>query len=74
MIMSGDSSRIAEMINSLALDVRSLLKQAVEIAWYSRGSIQYETALAMSPLERDIAIEFVNNRLELQKKSPNPVY
>lgn len=74
MIMSGDSSRIAEMINSLALDVRSLLKQAIEIAWYSRGSIQYETALAMSPLERDIAIEFVNNRLELQKKSPNPVY
>ena len=73
MIMSGDSSRIAEMINSLALDVRSLLKQAIEIAWYSRGSIQYETALAMSPLERDIAIEFVNNRLELQKKSPNPV-
>ena len=74
MIMSGDSSRITEMINSLALDVRSLLKQAIEIAWYSRGSIQYETALAMSPLERDMAIEFVNNRLELQKKSPNPVY
>lgn len=62
------------MIDSLAHDTRTLLKQAVEIAWYSRGSIQYETALAMSPLERDIAIEFVNNRLEMQKKSMNPVY
>ena len=74
MIMSGDSSRIAEMIDGMAKDVRNLLKQAVEIAWFSRGSIQYETALAMSPLERDITIEFVNNRLENQKKSMNPVY
>jgi len=62
------------MIDGMAKDVRSLLKQAVEIAWYSRGSIQYETALAMSPLERDITIEFVNNRLDGQKKSMNPVY
>ena len=74
MIMSGDSSRIAEMIDGMGKDVRNLLKQAVEIAWFSRGSIQYETALAMSPLERDITIEFVNNRLENQKKSMNPVY
>lgn len=62
------------MINSMAMDVRNLLKQAVEVAWYSRGSIQYETALSMSPLERDIVIQFVNDRLENQKKSPNPVY
>jgi len=74
MIMSGDTSRIAEMINSMATDVRNLLKQAFEIAWYSRGSIQYETALGMSPLERDIAITFVNDRLEMQKKNPHPVY
>lgn len=62
------------MINALAVDTRNLLKQAVEIAWYSRGSIQYGTALNMSPLERDIAIQFVNDRLEAQKKNPNPVY
>jgi len=74
MIMSGDSSRIAEMIDGMAKDVRNLLKQAIEISWYSRGSIQYDTALAMSPLERDIAIEFVNIRLEGQKKNMNPVY
>jgi hypothetical protein len=74
MIMSGDSSRISEMINSLGLDVRNLLKQAVQLAWFSRGSIQYGTALGMSPLERDIAIEFVNQNIEDQKKNPNPVY
>lgn len=74
MIMSGDSIRISEMINSLGRDTRSLIKQAVEIAWFSRGSIQYGAALGMCPLERDIAIEFVNERLEAQKKNPHPVY
>lgn len=62
------------MINALGTDVRNLLKQAIDIAWYSRGSIQYEAALGMSPLERDIAIELVNGRLEAQKKSPHPIY
>ncbi len=62
------------MINSLALDTRNLLKQAISIAWFSRGSIQYETALRMSPLERDLAIEFVTERLESQKKNTYPVY
>lgn len=62
------------MINALGTDVRNLLKQAIEIAWFSRGSIQYETALRMSPLERDLTFEFVNNRIESQKKSPYPIY
>lgn len=62
------------MVNSMALEVRALIEQAIEVAWFSRGSIQYETALSMSPLERDLVIEFVNKRLEAQKKNPNPVY
>lgn len=62
------------MINALGTDTRNLLRQAIEISWYSRGSIQYGTALGMSPLERDIAIQFVNDRLEAQKKNPHPVY
>jgi hypothetical protein len=74
MIISGDSSRISEMINSMALDVRNLLKAAVEIAYFSRGSIQYERVLMMSPLERDIATEFINKRLEAASKSMFPVY
>jgi hypothetical protein len=74
MIISGDTSRIAEMINSMALDVRSLLKIAIEVAYFSRGSIPYNDVLRMSPLERDLAIDFINKRLESQAKSPFPVY
>lgn len=74
MIMSGDSVRISEMINILGKDTRNLIKQALDIAWFSRGSIQYHSALLMCPLERDIAVQLVNERLDAQKKNPHPVY
>jgi hypothetical protein len=74
MIISGESSRIAEMINSMGIEVRNLLKAAVEIAYFSRGSIQYEQVLQMTPLERDITVEFINKRLELASKMPFPVF
>ena len=62
------------MINSLAWDVKNLLKSAVEISYFSRGAIQYERVLLMTPLERDIAIEFINKRLENAGKMMYPVY
>lgn len=74
MIMSGDGSRIAEMINSLALDTRNLLKAAFEISYFGRGAWPYESVLQMSPLERDLAVELINKRLEAASKSPYPVY
>jgi hypothetical protein len=62
------------MITEMAIDVRNLLSQAVEIAWFSRGSIQYHYALLMTPLERDVAIQFYTKRIESQKQSAHPVY
>lgn len=74
MIISGDNSRVSEIINSMAVEVRNLLKSAVEIAYFSRGAIPYEAVLKMSALERDITVEFINKRLEIASKSPFPVY
>lgn len=74
MIISGEPSRIAEMINTMGIDVRNLLKSAVEIAYFSRGAIQYEAVLRMTPLERDITVQFINKRLEQAGKMPFPVF
>ena len=73
-MISGDSSRISEMINSFAIDVRNLLKVAIEISYFSRGAISYSSVLLMSPLERDLATEFINKRLEFAAKFALPVY
>lgn len=62
------------MINSLAIDTRNLLKGAIEISYFSRGAWSYDLVLQMSPLERDLAIEFINKRLETASKSAYPIY
>jgi len=62
------------MINSLALDTRSLLKACFEISYFSRGAWAYDLVLQMSPLERDLAIELINKRLEAAAKSSFPVF
>lgn len=72
MISLGDNKGIAELIDSMAKDVRALIDHAIEVAWYSRGSIQYETALRMSPLERDRALDFVSRRISAQQKAKIP--
>jgi hypothetical protein len=74
MIILGDLSRTADMINSLAQDTRNLLKAAFEISYFSRGAWPYDLVLQMSPLERDLAIEFINKRLEAAGKSMHPIY
>lgn len=74
MIMTGDGARIAEMINSLAIDTRNLLDAAFEISYFSRGAWSYDLVLQMSPLERDLAVSFINKRLEAASKSPYPVF
>lgn len=62
------------MINSMALDVRSLLKSAIEISYFSRSAVKYKEVLTLSALERDLWVEFINKRLEQAGKSPFPVY
>lgn len=74
MIILGDAGKTASMINSLARDVRNLLNSAVEISYFSRGAIQYDAVLLLTPLERDLYVEFINKRLEAAAKSPFPVY
>lgn len=74
MIILGDADKTALMINSLARDVRNLLSAAVEISYFSRGAIQYDAVLLLTPLERDLYVEFINKRLEAAGKSPFPVY
>jgi hypothetical protein len=70
MILSGDHTRIIQLIDRLNLEVKSLIKCAMDIATYTRGGVDYYTALGMSAFERDLIIEDINKRLEAAAKSP----
>jgi hypothetical protein len=74
MILTGDHTRIVSMIDRLQHEAKSLLQSALEISYFSRGGWSYETVLRMSAVERDMAVEFINKRLEAAGKMAFPVF
>lgn len=74
MILTGDHTRIVGMIDKLQVEAKALISSAMEISYFSRGGWQYETVLRMSAIERDMAVEFINKRLEAASKMTFPVF
>lgn len=74
MIKDGDMSGVRVLIQRLGAEVKQLVRGAIEIAYFSRGSISYNEVLQMSAAERDLAIEFIQERLEAAKKMQFPVF
>jgi len=67
-------SGVRVLIQRLGAEVKQLVRGAIEIAYFSRGSISYNEVLQMSAAERDLAIEFIQERLEAAKKMQFPVF
>jgi hypothetical protein len=74
MIREGDVAAIQKMMMRLGQEVRSLVKAALEISYYSRGAWSYQQVLLMSQAEREMASEFINDRLKIASKQMFPVY
>ena len=70
MILSGDTDRIRRFMNQLAMETKIILKNAYELAYWSQGAADYPTILAMSPFEREMVAEFVNERMKAMSKNP----
>jgi hypothetical protein len=51
-----------------------LITSAIQLSYYSRGAWDYHSVLLMSAAEREIALEFINERLKVASKSMHPVY
>lgn len=65
---------VQRLILRLGSEIRSIVKSAIEISYYSRGAWSYEQVLRMSQAEREIAVDFINERLKVASKSMYPVY
>ena len=74
MIRYGDMVAVQRLIARLGSEVRALVKSALEISYYSRGAWPYHQVLMMSQGEREMASEFINDRLKVAAKQMFPVY
>lgn len=72
MIGTHDQQIIAQVINSFARDNEVLIDTLFQLQYYFRGSLSRDDMWAMTPIEREKAVEFLNKRFkevgELLKK------
>ncbi len=52
-----------------------IINNIIQLAYFMRGAMLYNDIMySMSFIERDMAMSFVNDRLEQEGKNPHPVY
>lgn len=68
MIKQGNVKEISRMIARMGNEIKKLIRECMELSYFSKGSIPYQDVLQMSAAEREIAIEFVNERIEIEAK------
>jgi len=74
MLRQGSQDDIRNMIIRLRTEIRNLLKEIVSLVYFMRGSIQYTDMLLLTPGERIIIKEFLEDRLERESENQHPVY
>jgi hypothetical protein len=65
---------IEKLLEQFDTEVRTISKEATDIAWYSRGSLMWSDAFALSPDQRKIWNDMIKDHLETTKKSGLPFF
>jgi len=69
-----DSDAIAKMIDAMDKEIKNIRQEALQMSWYMRGGINYEQALQLSAMEREIISNIIKENMETTKKSGLPFF
>ena len=71
----GNSEEIQRMFQALRKSSSALMKNLVELAWFMRGSLDYEYAFNLTHMEREAIRDFLSERMEkMEQKKMVPIY
>ena len=69
-----DSDRIAGWIDQMEKETTEIRQEALKMAWYMRGGLTYEQALALSANERKIIGGIIKDNMDTTKKTGLPFF
>jgi len=69
-----DPDQITKLVDVMEKESNSIRQEALQLAWYMRGGLNYDQALQLSVSERRIINEIVKGNLETTKKSGLPFF
>ena len=62
------------MIDAMDKEIKNIRQEALQMSWYMRGGINYEQALQLSAMEREIISNIIKENMETTKKSGLPFF
>ena len=72
--MISNPDQITKLVDVMEQESNSIRQEALQLAWYMRGGLNYDQALQLSVSERRIINEIVKGNLETTKKSGLPFF
>lgn len=69
-----DSDHIAKMLEAMDKEADEIRKEALKMAWYMRGGLTYDQAMALGVSERKMIGTLIKENLETTKKSGLPFF
>jgi hypothetical protein len=70
----GTPDEKVRMFQQFQSEAKNILETCITIAYYMRGGIQYDDLLTRSPVERELFLDFIKERLEIENKKMYPNY
>lgn len=68
------SDQIGLMLEQMDKEVDSIRQEALKMAWYMRGGLTYDMAMALGSSERKMISALIKENLETTKKSGLPFF
>ena len=73
-LLTADPEQIANIIESMEQEAKSIREESFKLAWHMRGGITYEQVLQLSSSERSMIAELAKENLETTKKTNLPFF
>ena len=69
-----DSDQIGIMLEQMEKEADNIRQEALKMAWYMRGGLNYEQAMSLGSNERTMISNLIKENLETTKKSGLPFF
>jgi predicted oxidoreductase len=74
MLLNKNPEEVKKHIAQLDEECNMIKKNALQLAWYMRGSVSYQDVLNLSNKEREQINQIVESNLEITKKTDLPFF
>jgi hypothetical protein len=73
-LLTLDDQELEDLVESFEKQSKDIRNDALKLAWFMRGSVQYEHILLMSHAERQMIGSIIKENMETTKKSGLPFF